>query len=670
MRLLLSLLLLSACATSAPPPSPTRDYDVAVTRDAWGVPTIRGARDADVAYGVGLAHAEDDFATIQRQLLAVRRRLGRVDGRTGAEADFLSHVLRVQEVVAALYETDLSDAERAMMEGYADALNAFAAAHPDEVLDRSLFPTTGRDVVGGFVLTQPLFFGLGRVIGPLASGGDLPLPPAQSEFTRGSNAFAVAPSRDLEGRTRLISNSHQPWSGPVAWYELQVESGEGWRFRGVNFPGTPFPLMGHNEHLGYTNTVNRPDLIDVYELAMAEEGDRNRYRFGDEWLELERERIFLRVKTGPVSVPVPRTLYRSVHGPVFKTENGVFAVRWPGMENVRQASAYPALARARNLGEFEAALRMQAIPSTNFVYADREGNIAYYYNAMFPDRAPGFDYWDVLPGDDPAALWDGLAPWEATPRVVNPEAGWLMNANNTPFLSTGETDELNPDDFAPELGIEPYLTNRGLRAARLLRGIEGPIKDEALMTVKFDRAYERDSPPAILLARAAAVASDDPLVREAADLLKGWDYTADGIGDADTLAGLVMKANRPAAYGAVPPPDPEETLRAAASYLMEHHGRLDVPLPEALRLRHGSADLPLTGGYDTLRAIGWTNEADGTMVADFGDSYIAVIEWDAEGNVSSRSVQPFGAAVDDPQSPHHTDQSVLFSEERFKEAGF
>ena len=669
MRLVVLLALLCACATAVAPTPPSgvaSGYAVEVTRDAWGVPTIRGATDADVAHGVGLAQAEDDFATIQRQLLAVRRRLGRVDGRTGAQADFLSYVLRVQEVVDARYEADLSDAERAMMEGYADALNAYAAAHPDEVLDRSLFPATGRDVVGGFVLTQPLFFGLGRVIGPLASGGDLPLPPGQSEFTRGSNAFAVAPSRDAEGRTRLISNSHQPWSGPVAWYELQVESGEGWRFRGVNFPGTPFPLMGHNENLGYTNTVNRPDLIDVYEL----ETDGDRYRFGDEWLDLERERIFLRVKTGPLSVPVPRTLYRSVHGPVFKTEDGVFAVRWPGMENVRQASAYPALARARNLGEFEAALRMQAIPSTNFVYADREGNIGYYYNAMFPDRAPGFDYWAVLPGDDPSALWNGLAPWEATPRVVNPDAGWVMNANNTPFLSTGERDELNPDDFAPELGIEPYLTNRGLRAARLLRAIDGPITDEALMTVKFDRAYERGSPPAVLLSRAAAVASEDPLVQEAADLLKGWDYAADGNHPADALAGLVMKANRPAAYGAVPPPDPEETLRAAAAYLMEHHGRLDVALPDVLRLRRGSVDLPLTGGYDALRAIGWTNEEDGTMVADFGDSYIAVIEWDAEGNVSSRSVQPFGAAVDDPSSPHHADQSVLFSEERFKEAGF
>ena len=665
MRLLVlaTLAAVTACASRADLTPPARRYDVTVTRDGWGVPIIRGATNADVAHGIGLAQAEDDFATIQRQLLAVRRRLGRVDGREGAEADFLSHVLRVREVVDARYEADLPTATRATMDAY-------AAAHPDEVLDRALFPTTGRDVVGGFVLTQPLFFGLGRVIGPLASGGALPLPPAQSEFSRGSNAFAIAPSRDAEGRTRLVSNSHQPWSGPVAWYELQVESGEGWRFRGVNFPGTPFPLMGHNEHLGYTNTVNRPDLIDVYELVMAQKGDGNRYRFGEEWRALERERVILRVKVGPLAIPVPRTLYRSVHGPVFRTEGGVFAVRWPGMENVRQAVAYPALARAETLDQFEAALALQAIPSTNFVYADKAGNIALDYNAMFPDRAPGFDYWDVLPGDDPAALWDGLAPFSAVPRNVNPASGWLMNANNTPFLATGEGDDLDPRDFAPELGIESYLTNRGLRAARLLRAMEGPITDEQLMAVKFDRAYERDSPPAILLARAAAVESDDPLVRRAADLLRGWDHVADGEHPADALAGLVMKANRPAAYGAVPAPDPEGVLAEAAGYLMTHHGRLDPPLPDVLRLRRGGADLPLTGGYDALRAIGWTNEEDGTMVADFGDSYILVVEWDAEGNVSSRSVQPFGAAVDDPGSPHHADQSVLFSEERFKETGF
>ena len=661
---LVLLPVLAACA-AAPVPYEVRSRDdVTVTRDAWGVPTISGADDAAIAYGIAVAQAEDDFGTVQRQALAVRRRLGRFDGKEGAALDFLSRVMRVQEVVAAEYETQLPAEDRAVMEAYADGLNAYAAAHPDEVLDRTLFPVTGRDIVGGIALKAPLFFGLGGIIGALAGGEDLPLNPGTYE--RGSNAYAVSGRRSPDGVTRLVSNSHQPWTGPVAWYELQVESEEGWRFRGVNFPGVPFPLMGHNEHLGYTNTVNRPDLIDVYEL----ETDGDRYFHDGAWRELERERIVLRVKIGPLAVPVPRTLWRSVHGPVFRSGRGDFAVRWPQMDHISHSVAYRALAKAEDFGAFQDALRLQLIPSTNFIYADKEGNIGHFYNASLPARAPGPDYWDVLPGDDPALVWDSLAPWDAIPKNVNPPAGWLMNANNTPYLATAPEDDLDPGDFAPELGIEPYLTNRALRSVALLDAVDGPISREALMAVKWDRAYDPASLPVKLLENVAAVQSDDPLTAEAAALLETWDRVADGVGAADSLAALVLKANRPAAYGAMPPPDPEETLSEAARYLTKHHGRLDVPLPDILRLRRGDTDLPLTGGYDALRAVGWENGEDGILRADFGDSFVMLVEWHPDGTVTSSSVQPFGSAIERPQSPHYDDQAPLFADETLKPTGF
>ncbi|MBT8473413.1 MAG: penicillin acylase family protein, partial [Marinicaulis sp.] len=458
------------------------DYEI--TRDDWGVPTIRGETDAAVAYGVALAHAEDDFETIQTKLLAIRGRLGAHIGPEGVKADALSHILRMNDVLDAGYETQLSVKTRAFVEAYADGLNRFAAENKDEILRGDLFPVTGKDVIGGFVYTAPLFFGADEVIGALAVG-DLPPNALRDSLPRGSNAFAIAPNRSADGKTWLYSNSHQPWSGPVAWYELRVESGEGWRMYGANFPGGPLPFLGHNDHLGWTNTVNLPDIIDVYKLTTK----GKRYKFGEVWRELESKRVWLRVKIGPFTLPVPQTFHWSVHGPAFKTSDGWYAARWPGMNDVHHMESYLALAKSTNYDEFLDALRIQSIPAFNFVYADKLGNIAHIYNASFPDRSPDYDWHGVLPGDDPNALWTDILPFEASPRLENPVAGYIVNANNTPFVATAPEDNLNPDDYPANMGIETRMTNRIIRAVKLLEEIPS-ISREELDRVKFDVAYD------------------------------------------------------------------------------------------------------------------------------------------------------------------------------------
>ncbi|MFX8012256.1 penicillin acylase family protein, partial [Acinetobacter baumannii] len=89
----------------------------------------------------------------------------------------------------------------------------------------------------------------------------------------------------------------------VAWYELVVHSKQGWDFAGANFPGAPYPLLGHNKTLGWTNTVNRPDLVDIYKLTLN--ADRSHYRYDGKWLPLQAERVWLPVKLwGPFVLPV------------------------------------------------------------------------------------------------------------------------------------------------------------------------------------------------------------------------------------------------------------------------------------------------------------------------------------------------------------------------------
>lgn len=645
-------------------PDPAKRRDVRIVRDGFGVPHIHGKTDADVAYGIAIAHAEDDFRNIEEIVAAIRGRLGAITGQDGAGIDYAGALLGANATAAAHYD-ELSPATRALVEAYAQGLNEYAAKHPAEQRLRGLFPINGRDIVAGFMLRSPFFFGLDRPLSALAAGKAVPRDAGPAD-ERGSNAFAVAGRRSSDGATRLIVNSHQPWSGGVSWWELVVHSDEGWDFAGALFPGAPYPLLGHNRNLGWANTVNRPDLIDIYALKLDESGDS--YRYDGAWRRLEKRTVWLRVKFGPLVLPVPREILRSVHGPAIRNERGVFAIRYAGFGDVRQVEQYYRLNKARNFAEWRQIMAMQAISGTNFVYADAAGHIGMFYNARFPARAKGFDWRGVLPGDTSKAVWTRYLPWKADPMIVDPPAGWVANSNNNPFLSTAPADEPSAGDFPAEMGVESFVTNRALRYQALFAALgDRPISRADLLRIKFDKGYAKDGWAGRWLARIAAVdTSSAPDLAAAQALLARWDWTLDGQGPADTLVTVVIAPAARTAYLGVPLADPATALREAVDAVQKPFGRLEVPLGDYQRLRRGKLDLPLYGGPETLRAIIGKTAPDGRRVADNGDGFIMLIEWPKAGPVRSQSVHQFGAATIRTASPHYADQSPLFATERWK----
>ncbi|MBC9034778.1 penicillin acylase family protein [Sphingomonas sp. JC676] len=664
-------------ASRAAPP-PAHSYDVTIARDNFGVPHIFGKTDPDVAYGIAYAHAEDDFSTLQEVVAMTRGRLGAMTGADGAKTDFVVHLLGARATVARDYDKQPADV-RALLDGYAAGLNRYAEKHPGEVRLSRLFPVNGQDIATGFVLRSPFFFGLDAVLGALA--GDKPLPvesagpqPDAPDVTplgpnpqeAGSNAFVVAPKRSADGFTRLVSNSHQPWRGGAAWYELVVHSQAGWNFAGATFPGAPYPLLGHNEHLGWTNTVNRPDMIDVYKLVT----DGDRYRFDGEWRPLEKQTVWLPVKLwGPFVLPVPKTVSRAVQGPVVRNREGSYALRYGGADQLKMVEEYYRLNRAQDFAQWQAALAIQGVPGTNFLYGDAAGNIAYFYNASFPNRKPGFNYAQVLPGDTSKAYAPGTVPWSMVPRNINPASGFLINANNSPYQAAGQGSEIPRQP--PLLGVETDTTNRGTRALELM-GANPSIRAEDLYRIKFDSGVSRLGYLGAWYSELLAVdPKGDPLLARAHQLLAQWDWNFDGKGPADSLAFSILRVPNRWHYERKPKPDPRKVLVEAASYLHKHFGRLDLPLGDFIRLQQGKVDLPLDGGPDSLRAATSYDELpDGRLAIKHGDSFIMFITWDKAGKVSSQSIQPFGAASTRPESPHYTDQAKLFVEHKLKPVWF
>jgi len=673
-----TLLALTVVLTPGPPPGPRRDlaavgsrYHVKVLRDTWGVPHVFGQSDADTAYGLAWAHAEDDFATIQRQLLGARGKLASVLGREGAASDYVVALLRVRETVDARYAADLSRETRAVVEAYADGINHYAATHPREALP-GLYPVEGKDVVAGFVAGIPLFFDFDRIlrelmgptrVRPVSRKGETAAAsePFGEETTRGSNALAVAPRRSADGFTRLAVNSHQPWQGPLAWYEAHLHSEQGWDMVGGLFPGTPVILHGHNRDLGWAFTVNRPDFTDVYVLTTNPQNP-NQYRFDGEWRDLEVRTVPIEVKLwGRLHWTFAREVLWSVYGPTLRLPHGTYAIRYPGMGDLRAVEQWYRMNKAKSLEEWRAAMRTSGIPNFNVVYADRQGHIGYVYNARLPRRAEGYDWRQYLPGDTRETLWTETLGFDEMPQVQDPPAGFLVSANSSPFQVTAGEGNPDPARWSKTFGIETHLTNRELRALELFGG-DDRITGEDFERFKFDTAYSTGSATALRLQTLLnAAPPQDPLARQGQELLRRWDLKTDPENRAAALAVLTLRPihdNRPPVVAA---DELVRRLEQAAHDLQRTFGRLDVPWGEVNRLRRGMVDLPLGGAPDVLHAVYQFRAADGRTVGAGGDSYILLVEWDREGRVHSRSVHPYGSATLDPASPHYADQAPLFA---------
>ena len=635
-------------------------YHARIQRDHYGVPHISGPTDPDVAFGLAFAHSEDDFATIQQAALISRGELASVEGAKGAVTDYLVRLLKVRETVASQYDTALPADARAVLEAYADGVNYYAALHPEKV-QRGLLPMRGQDVAAGFVFRTPFFYGIDHVIGKIMA----PAPEANQvamtithSLPIGSNGIAVAASKSADGATRLLVNSHQPYTGLVAWYEAVLDSGQGWHVAGGFFPGSPFMLHGHNAHLGWANTVNAPNLSTVYRLDLNP-ANPDQYRLDGQWKSFEKGDAAIRVKIwGPLIWTVHRPLLWSVQGPVFKTDHGTFAVRYAGMGEARQSLQYYLLNKAADREEWLAAMRLQALPSINYIYADEKGNIGYVYNGMFPVRSEGRDWTQVQPGDRSDLIWHGYLPFERVPQIWNPKSGYVFNSNNTPFQATGAEDALKPEEFSPTMGIQTDMTNRAYRAQETF-GADPAITAEAFRAYKFDITYSDRSDFALKIADVIRLdPGQDADLRAAQELLKGWDRRTNVGSRAAALAVLMCTE---AAHSDSHPDVPLiDALRHTITALKTHFGRIDPEWGQVNRIRRGKLNLALDGGPDIYRAVYGVRQSDGTLTASAGDTFIMFVTWNKGGTLSSTSINQFGSATQDSHSPHFADQTPLF----------
>jgi acyl-homoserine-lactone acylase len=660
-------------------------YQVVIERDHLGVPHIIGERDVDAAFGFAYAQAEDNWQIIHDTIPFYRGTNAAINGKDAATVDFLIQWLGIWETIDRDYETQLKPETRAWIGAFVDGINYYAALHPEQT-NSSIFPLTEKDVVAGYMLRHLLFYGFDASItelfepqrqrpvsrGPADAGkqartmaegvtiGNLPV---------GSNAIAVSAPFTIDGATRLAINSHQPTTGPVAWYEAHIQSKEGLNVMGGLFPSSATIGVGFTENLAWGATVNKPDLVDIYVLDM-DPNDPMRYKLDGEWKTLEAKDIEIEVKLfGFLPWTVTEVGLKSEHGPVIQNDHGTYAVRYAGMGEVRQLEQWLAMSKAQNFEQWRDAMRLQAFASFNFVYADREGNTMFVHNSLTPKRLPSYDWTQYLPGDDSRLIWQDYMAFDDLPQVINPTSGYIHSANQTPFRVSAEADNPNKDDYAIEDGFPTRMTNRADRGLELLAELES-ISEQQFFDIKHDKKYSVNSRAYAYLQQAAsadlsAIQSDNlQNYQDAQTLITNWDLSTDIENRGAALSACVLGAEWLSEQRGSDAPKALDELVRCTDLLMSTSGRIDPLWGDVNRHVRGDLNIPVAGGPDTLRAIyGMGMEKDGYLTNVAGDGLYYQVSWNAQGNLKVRGVHQYGAATLDENSPHYADQAEDYANE-------
>ena len=634
-----------------------------IVRDEFGVPHIFAKTDAEVAYGLAWAHAEDDFETIQIGYLAGNNLLSKHLGNVGLGADFISQFIGSEDLFESKYDSDISSEYKNIVKAYALGLNSYAREHPDEVFVEDLFPVNEKKMMR---YAQLQLF--------ISSNGDkwvsniidnkLSYNFSKEEQYKGSNTFAFNSTKTKDGSTYLAINTHQPLDGPVSWYEAHLCSEEGTNILGALFAGTPNILIGTNENLAWAHTVNQPDKTDVFALEMHPD-KKLQYRVDGTYLKLEEKKAKLRFKLLGIPLSIKKKFYKSIYGPTLKNKSGFYSVRTPALFEIRALEQWWRMNKAKNFTEFYKVLKMKALPGYNIGYADKNDTIFYISNGLIPKRAKNYDWGSVVPGNTRKTLWTESYEIEELPQVIQPKSGYFYNANHTPFKSSAEEDNPDPTNFDSNMGFETYDNNRSTRLKQLIDEYEKLDYDD-FKRIKYDRQYPRpytfnwmDIHYLELLD-----AKKYPDIEMLIERLQAWDRKANKNSFGAGTFAVLYDQLRPF-YSKIPEPKifPAsyiiQALRNTKKYLLKHFNTTDVKLGDYQKLVRGSKELPIFGLPDVITAMSSRPYKDGKVKVVSGESYIELIRFTDKGP-EIESVISYGSS-DHPDSKHYDDQMEMYA---------
>jgi len=638
--------------------------NIDIVRDSFGVPHIFAKTDAEVAYGLAWAQAEDDFKSLQEVILPAKNLMASVMGKKGAAGDYAFSLFRCSEITAEKWNT-LTPAFIKMITGYVQGLNEYAKKHPGEILHKKIFPITLQEYVSSSVFALTIFNGADQALVRIFNNMQWEAPEMDK---KGSNSAAIHSTKTTTGESFLLINAHQPNTGPQAFYEAHLCSEEGMNVMGGLLAGGPCILHGANENLGWAHTVNYCDRLDEFQLEMNPDNPLQ-YKFDGQWLDLEVKTIKLKIKGIPFRVK--RKLYWSKYGATMKNEQGFFSMRLGANMKIGVLDQWYQMNKAANFTEFYAALNRQELSMFNIMYADKYDTVFYINNALMPvrDGSNGYTWKKTVPGNTSRTLWTQFRSLKDLPQYINPSSGFLFNTNHSSFLATAATDNLKPSSFAKTDGWEEYHLNRSVRFLELFPQTE-KLSYEKFKQIKFDLQLPATMQyPYKLDSMFVLNENEYPAIAAVISSFKKWDKRGDADSKGAAIFLLTYEYLKKRLQGQAPRlitrQEAIETYTHVNNYMQTHFGTTDLKLGDIQKLVRGGKDWPLAGFPDLLSPQWTADYYNGRLKSIGGDGLIMFVRFPKNGLPKIETVNMYGASAM-PGSKHFDDQVEMYLKKQTK----
>ncbi len=670
-----------------------------IIRDDFGVPHIYGKTDADAVFGLLYAQCEDDFNRVERNYIWAIGRLAEVEGEEAIYSDLRAKLYMSEEKA----KENLKNSPQwlqTLCQAFADGINFYLDTHP-EVKPKLLTR---------FEPWMPMYFSEGSIGGDIESisteqikdfyeksSQNLSLNihqgfiQASDDEPRGSNGFAIAGERTASGAAMLLINPHTSF---FFRGEVHVVSEEGLNAYGAVTWGQFFVYQGFNEKTGWMHTSTGVDMIDQFEETIQKTEKGLTYKYGDEFRAIDSAQVTLKYKTEKGFKEKSFMTYHTHHGPITHGNGDKWvatALMWSPVKALEQSYTRT---KQSNHKEFYKIMDIRTNSSNNTVYADADGNIAYYHGNFIPKRDTSFDYSKPVDGSNPKTDWQGIHELKDNILVLNPKNGWIQNCNSTPFTSAGK--------YSPKRENYPnYMATfpenfRGIHAIPLLEAAKNLTLDKLI-----ELAYDPYLPGADTLMKGVIRAYEqNPTgyedLKESVETLKKWDFKVSKETIAMTMSDYYLKIFNQSreipegnymeklyyiASGAAPKLR-LDIFRKALTTLKEDFGTTQVPWGEYNRYQRLDGEVQQIFN-DSLKSmpVGMASSRWGAL-ASFGarrgentrrqygvagNSFVAVVEFGKR--LKAKSILA-GGQSGDPASPHFDDQLMPYIDCKFKEVAF
>ena len=674
--------------------------NVTIIRDTWGIAHVYGKTDADAVFGMEYAQAEDDFNRVETNYINAMGRLAETEGESQIYLDLRMKLFIDPAVLKTQYAASPAWL-KALMDSFADGLNFYLYKHP-EVKPR---------VITHFEPWMALSFSEGSIGGdiervnltqleafyskaPILQACNCTAPATETAFVHdadppeptGSNGMAIAPSNTADHHALLLINPH---TSLFFRSELQMASDEGLDAYGAVTWGQFFVYQGFNQHVGWMHTSSGVDAVDQYLETVEKKGDRFFYKYGNEERPLVVKQITVPYKIANGMAEKKFTAYYTSHGPIIREADGKWisiSLMQKPLEALTQSYIRT---KATDYKSYRQTMELKANSSNNTIFADTQGDIAYFQGDFIPRRDTSFDFTKPVDGSNPATDWKGLLTVDELPQLLNPKSGWLYNSNNAPWSGAGESS-LRKQDYPAyvETGTE---SARGLHAVRVLKD-KKDFSIDSLIAAAYDSYLPWFEKPIPALVKAwDNTPTSDPLKAKLADqiaLLRTWDYRWGVASVPTSLAvfwGEDIRRHTAAAarksgslvedyIGTQAAPQLLlESLSAASDRLTADFGTWKTPWGNINRFQRLNGDIvqPFSDAGPSI-PVGFTSSLWGSLASfgarpypetkkwygTSGNSFVAVVEF---GDKVRAKAVTAGGESGHPSSPHFDDQALRYS---------